>query len=307
MDLFKSSTLSPETLAEIRKLHFQTRRIATEGVSGQYRSAFRGHGIEFEEVRPYLPGDDVRAIDWKVTARCHVPHIKSYREERELTVMIAIDTSSSTLTGTRNQLREALIARVGAVLTLIALNNNDKVGLVTYSSDVDTFHPPRKGRGAVWRVLREVMADSSSSTGIVRSTNLSGLFGFLSKVLRRQSVVFILSDFFCSNFEQSLGALSKSHDVTAIVIRDSADSVLPIAGLVNIVEPETNNAVLVDCRDAVFRATYEEESRRAKRELESLFMRNRIGFINLQTDEPFIPKLQSYFSSKKTRHSGRLG
>jgi len=157
MNPIHTSQLDVSTLNEIRKLHFETRRLATQGILGSYRSAFRGRGIEFEEVRNYYPCDDIRSIDWKVTARQGLPFVKSYREERELNVVIAVDVSASCRTGTRKQLKESLIAKVGAVLTLIALNNNDKVGLITYSDKLETYYPPRKSRGSVWRILHEVL------------------------------------------------------------------------------------------------------------------------------------------------------
>lgn len=317
MDLYKQTTIGPELLAELRKLHFYTRRLATQGIGGQYRSAFRGRGIEFEEVRGYVPGDDVRAIDWKVTARMNYPYIKSYREERELTVMIAVDISPSTLTATREQLRETLLAQVGAVLTLIALNNNDKVGLVTYSEKLETYHPPRKGRSAVWRILQEVLGHQEAKQQEARQqetrqkkvgrlrqeqtpqTNLFGLFAFLNSILKRRSIVFVLSDFFDTGFEQPLAALAKQHDVTGVVVRDPADFSLPDAGLVTVQDPESGEEILLNCSSKSFRDRYQQLAHAAQQELRTVLRRNRVGILELITNKPFMPILRRYFEERQ--------
>lgn len=299
MDLYKQTTIGPELLAELRKLHFHTRRLATQGIGGQYRSAFRGRGIEFEEVRGYVPGDDVRAIDWKVTARMNYPYIKSYREERELSVMIAVDISSSTATGTREQLRETLLAQVGAVLTLIALNNNDKVGLVTYSDRLETYHPPRKGKSTVWRILQEVLGHQELRHEATPHTNLFGLFSFLNSILKRRSVVFVLSDFFDTGFEQPLAALAKQHDVTGVVVRDPADFSLPQAGLVTVQDPESGEEVLLNCSSKSFRDRYQGLVLTAQQELRTLLRKNRVGILELMTNRPFMPVLRRYFEEKQ--------
>ncbi len=309
MDRYRDTKLSPEVLAEIRKLHFHTRQLASEGIAGQYRSAFRGRGMEFEEVREYTPGDDVRSIDWKVSARMNMPYIKMFREERELTVMIAVDVSGSTLTGTRKYLRDELIARVGAVLTLIALMNNDKVGLVTFDTQLRTYHPPRKARGAVWRILHEVMGslEENRTQSISAGTNLADMCDFLSKVLRRRSIVFLLSDFLDSGISRTLGTLSKRHDVTAIVAADPADIELPNAGLINITSPESGVTRLIDTSDPHIRKDYREKALYAKKALKTLMARHRVGLIELQTDEPFMPALAKYFGQRTTQRPAAAG
>jgi uncharacterized protein (DUF58 family) len=296
MDLIKKAELDQQTLKEIRKLHFQTRRLADQSMTGSYRSAFRGRGIEFEEVREYIPGDDVRSIDWKVTARYGRPYVKSYREERELTVMIAVDVSASTLTGTRNQLRDDLIAKVGAVLALIALSNNDKVGLVTFSDRLETYHPPRKARGAVWRILHEVLVP-----GVYRpQTDLAGLFSFLSNVLKKRAVVFVLSDFLGQDFETPMASLAKRHDLTAILASDPVDFELPQSGLVNLRDPETGQVVLLDTSCEATRELYRKATWLVHEKLLVLFRKHAVGVIELQTDEPFVPELRRYFKEKRT-------
>lgn len=295
MELFKKTELDPSLLAEVRRLFFQTRFLAEQGLAGAYKSAFRGRGIEFEEVREYVPGDDIRSIDWKVTARSRRPFVKNYREERELTVMIAVDVSGSMRTGTRAQLREELIAKIGALLTLIALNNNDHVGLVTYSNRVETYHPPRKARSAVWRILHEVL---SPGPGTPR-TDIAGLCSFLSNVLKRSSIVFLLSDFLDQQFEHSLALLARRHDVTAIRVQDPAEFQVPSAELIAVRDPETGNGAIIDTASTAVRRAFKDAAERFREEQRSVFRRNRVGLIDLRTDQPFIDPVKRYFYLRK--------
>ncbi len=302
---FRSSSLPPEILAEIKKLHFHTRKLADQGIRGSYRSAFRGHGIEFEEVREYTPGDDVRSIDWKVTARSQKPFVKSYREERELTVMLAVDISASTHTATRTQLREKLIASVGAILSFIALANNDKVGLVTFGTEIEKYFPPRKARSAVWRILHEVLSHSvinptarkakPSSTG----TDLNGLLTFLNRTLNRRAIVFILSDFVAPDYEAPLAVLAKRHDVTAIVVRDACDIELPNSGLVVVKNPETGAITTLDTGSKLLRDSYSKLALAAHNSTREMFFRRNVDLIELRTDEDFLHKLKFYFRNKE--------
>lgn len=295
MDLFKHRQLTPELLAEVKRLHLQTRRLADEGFAGRYRSAFRGRGIEFEEVREYVPGDDVRLIDWKVTARSRKPYIKSFREERELSVMIAVDVSASTSTATRGELRAKLLARVGAVLALAAVSNNDKVGLVSYSDALETYHPPRKARGAVWRILHEVLAAREYGG----QTDLAGLFRFLSRILKRRAVVFVLSDFIAADYELELATLAKRHDCIAIIAVDPADAELPRSGLVRIADPETGEPFVLDCRDEAARSAYAAFSQQALAEREQVLRRYGIDALTLKVNEPFMPRIKSFFDKRR--------
>ena len=301
MDLLKKTELDASMLKELKKLHFQTRRLADQGVAGSYRSAFRGRGIEFEEVREYVPGDDVRTIDWKVTARVGRPYIKSYREERELTVIIAIDVSASTLTGTRTQTRDALIAKVGAVLALIALNNNDKVGLVTFSDQLETYHPPRKARSAVWRILHEVLRPGPCRP----QTNLAALFTFLHQVLKKRAVVFVISDFFDAGFEVPLATLAKRHDITAIRIGDPADERLPLTSLVRLQDPESGTTVLIDPAHPPAARAYRKQSAEKRSATLDIFGKHAVGVMELQTNIPFLPALRRFFEEKRKTHYRR--
>ncbi len=313
MELSRQVLLSDAQLAEIRRLNFQLNRLVDEGMAGQYRSAFRGRGIEFEEVREYSPGDDVRSIDWKVTARCRKPYVKVYREERELIVMIVVDLSASTQTGTRGALRSSLIAKIGAALTLIASKNNDKVGLITFSNKLESYHPPRKARTAVWRILHEVFAGTAQLETCIKGakrpllalgtegTDLEGVLCFLQQVLKRRSIVFLLSDFFAPLSDVTLGSLAKRHDVNAIIVRDPADYLLPDAGLISLSNPEDGTIVNVDSSDPFLQQQYAEITKAKRQELFSLLERNNAGIFEVGTDDDFFLALRRYFDKRSKR------
>ena len=292
--------MEPELFAEIKRLHFQSRRLANDSTMGSYRSAFRGQGMEFEEVREYVPGDDIRSIDWKVTARTRTPHIKRYREERELTVVVAVDVSASTLCGTGNTLRESIIAKTAAVLTLIAQRNNDKVGLVTFSDRIEKYHPPRKARSAAWRILHEVMTPGEYNS----KTNLAATCQFLSKVLNRHSIVFIISDFLDDNYQDDLASLAAKHDLTAVRVRDAADLELPKVGIVSLIDPETGEETLIDTSSSKLRQLYKNESAGLLEESNKFLRQRGIGLIDLKTDGPFLPVIRKFFEAKA--HKQRL-
>jgi uncharacterized protein (DUF58 family) len=289
--------LDAKTLSELKKLQFRTRRLANEVTSGAYRSAFRGLGIEFEEVREYTPGDDIRAIDWKVTARTGVPHIKRYREERELHIMVAIDLSASTLGGTGNKNRASVIAQVGAVLTFIALLNNDKVGLLSFTDRVHTFSPPRKSRSAVWKVLHQVMQAREGREG----TNLGVACEYLQRVLSRRTVIFLISDFIAPSCEKELVRLNKKHDVVAVRVHDKSDETLPDAGIVSYLEPESGAITLVDTSDPGTRQWFEAKARAQRNSLVSMLRRNSIDSISLATDTPFMPAIRRFLEQHSAR------
>lgn len=294
------SSIDPKILAEIKRLQFQTKKLVDRGISGQYRSAFRGLGMEFEEVREYFPGDDTRAIDWKVTARYQKPFIKSFREERELTVCIAVDISASTLCGTQQNIREHLIAKVGAVLTLIAKNNNDKVGLLTFSNCIESYHPPRKAKHAVARILTEVLSPNRTQAG----TSIATACQHLRKVLRKHSIIFIVSDFLDQNYEKELAVLRNKHEVCAIVISDQSDLELPRVGLLKTIDSETGAIVTIDTKDQKTRKAYAKEANRLKKQRGDYFKRHAIDFLEIKNDEDIINQLRKYFSKRSTKQSG---
>lgn len=302
MEVKALSELSSELLAEIKRLHFQTKKLVDQGITGGYKSAFRGIGMEFEEIREYLPGDDTRSIDWKVTARYQKPFIKSYREERELTVCIAVDVSASTLSGTKKHIREQLIAKIGAMLTLIAKNNNDKVGLLTFSDQVESYHPPRKARHAVWRILREVLSPKRHN----KKTNLAATCKYLRQVLKRHSIVFIISDFIDDNFELELAALQNKHEVCAIIIRDPGETELPNAGLINFIDPETGESIVIDSSNTEVRKKYSNVAKRINTQRLSTLKRYGIDHIVIESEEEISGKLRKYFLRRGNQRSSSL-
>jgi uncharacterized protein (DUF58 family) len=275
--------LSPELLAGIRKLYFQTRRLAHEGLSGSYKSLYKGQGIEFEEVREYFPGDDVRAIDWKVTARSRKPYIRSYREEREINVVLVVDVSPSTRTGVRAELRSTLVGQIGALLATVAIQNNDRVGLLTFGDGKTSFTPPRKARSSAWAVLHKVLAPAADRSGL--KTTLPQALQFLAKSLKKTAVIFIISDFQDADCEKELSRLSRRHDVNAFLIRERSDEILPQMGLLRVVNPESGENILVDTTNKKVREYYSNEFLRWHEGIIKLFKKNRVKFQEVYTDE----------------------
>lgn len=291
----KEKYLSNESIAEIRKLQFHTKQLISYGIAGRYRSSFRGSGVEFEELREYSIGDDLRTIDWKVTARSRKPFIKTYREERELTILIAIDVSSSTHTGTRKMLKEKLISQIGSALTFIALNNNDKVGLITFSDRIHSFYPPKKAPNIVWKILREIFTEAET---LYRQTNLKELFNFANKVLKKKAVIFVISDFLDTDYENSLSMLAKKHDLTAVLVTDPADIILPDAGIVRLKDPETGANILINTSDPLVRITYENSNKLLEEERKKSFRRLGLDLLELSTDRSFVYDLKKYFDRR---------
>lgn len=246
--------------------------------------------MEFEEVREYYPGDDIRNIDWKVTARAGLPFIKLYREERELSVIIAADISKSTSSAER----EKIIAEVGAVITLIALKNNDRVGLALFGKEVTSFYPPKRTRSSAWRILRDVMESDRAESG----TSISAVCDFLMSALKTRSVIFLLSDFIDNGYEQTLSRLARKHDLNLIRVHDQATLVEPPPCIVNIVDPETNVTQQLDFSSKVQREKFIDEAKVQRERLESLAVKHNISFVDLKTETDFMSELSKLFSSK---------
>ena len=297
--------LSKEFLAELRKLQIQMRRNSQQSISGQYRSAFRGSGMEFEEVREYVPGDEIRRIDWKVTARTQRPFVKSYREERELQVCIAVDVSPSTWTGTRVAFRRDILLKTLAALAAIALANGDKVGFLTFSSEVLRYRKPQKSKNIAWKMLHEIVSDEKSAQHVAPKTDLAAASLFLGNVLKRRSVIFLLSDFFAENYEDTLGGLCRRHDVTSVVVEDPADRELPRSGFTRLRDPESGETVLLNCSDPYLREEYRRIADQRISARQKAFQKIGLESLRLQTDGPFLQELIHFFHSRmdKKRHA----
>jgi uncharacterized protein (DUF58 family) len=287
-----------EILAKVRQIEIYTHRLVNDVMAGSYHSTFKGRGMEFEDVREYNPGDDVRSIDWNVTARTGAPYIKRFREERELTVMLMVDLSGSTDFGTTEQTKGELTAEICALLAFSAIKNNDRVGLLIFTHRVEKFIPPKKGKNHVLRVVREVLFHKAYHRG----TSIPVAVEHIMKVLKRKSVVFLLSDFLPGTaLRRPLAALNNRHDLIALKIRDAREFDMPAMGLVQFHDPETGETFFVDTFDARFRKGYKEVTERANKGVSHLFKQLKIDSVEVQTGQPYIEAMVQLFKRRALR------
>ena len=286
-----------EVLKKVRRIQIRTSHVVNDGLAGQYESVFKGHGMEFEEVREYQPGDDVRSIDWNVTARTGRPHVKKFIEERELTVMLLVDVSASSRFGTCGQFKSELAAELCAVLAFSAIHANDKVGLLLFSDRIEKFVPPRKGRRHVLRVIREVLYCDPSGRG----TDIVQALDYLNHVTSRHSVSFLVSDFMAPDFKRSLRVASKRHDVIALVVEDRREAELPRVGLLELEDAETGERVLLDTGDPRVREEYAARALDAREERDRTFRLAGVDSISVRTGEPYVEALLRFFRMRERR------
>ncbi len=281
-------------LKRVRRIALQSRR-RTQGLfSGGYHSAFKGRGMSFSEVRPYVPGDDVRAIDWNVTARTGEPHIKLYEEERELTVMLLVDVSSSSFFGTRNQIRRDQLAELCAILAFSAIGNNDQVGLLLFADNIQLYIPPKKGRTQAMRVLRELL--HAEPTG--KSTDLTAALSFVNNTLKNKSICFILSDFQAPDFEKPLRTLARRHDTIGLHTWDTAERTLPDVGLLPIRDPETGSTQLIDTTNPDFRVRYTRRFDEWRQSMATRFRQAGADWLSIHVQEDYTLALLRFFQSR---------
>ncbi|MBN2461586.1 MAG: DUF58 domain-containing protein [Candidatus Cloacimonetes bacterium] len=280
-----------EILKKIRKIEITTRDIVSELFTGEYHSLFKGQGLEFSEVRAYQEGDSFRQIDWNVSARMGHPYIKKFEETRELNVFFLIDSSASTLFGTRHYLKSELITEITAVLSFSALSNNDKVGLILFTNEIEKYVPPRKGRKAALRILRDILYLEPEG----RETDIGNAVSYLYNLLKKKSIVFIVSDFFTAGYEDSLKILAKKHDVIALRILDKAERELPPAGLMYFRDPESGERITLNTSSAGVRAEYRSLFLKHDEQVKENFKRMGIDLVTLYTDEPYVPELMKFF------------
>ncbi len=292
--------LSPEVFAKIKRIQIRTQRLVTEALAGEYESAFKGRGMEFEQVREYQPGDDIRHIDWNVTARMNSPFVKQYREERELTVMVLVDVSSSGRFGSGEKMKSEVAAEVAAVLAYTAIKSNDRVGLIVFSDQVELYIPPKKGRAHVWRVIREVLTFRPRRKG----TDLEGALEFLGRVSRRRSTAFILSDFLDVEFEDRLRLAARRHDLTAVTVADPRETDLPRIGLIELQDAETGESMLLDTSAPGVVDELGALGSRARSERSELFRSTGVGEIQVSTNEPYVDAIVRFFKARE-RARGR--
>jgi uncharacterized protein (DUF58 family) len=286
-----------EVLKKIRRIQIRTSHMVNDVLAGQYHSAFRGRGMEFEEVREYLPGDDIRTIDWNVTARSGHPYVKVFREERELTVMLVVDLSGSLQFGTAGQFKRELAAEICATLAFSAIKNNDKVGVIAFTDRIELFIPPKKGTRHVLRVIRELLYFEPLGTG----TDLGMALQYLDRVMHRQSVVFVVSDFISDDIEPQLRIAKRRHDLIPITITDPREMEMPDVGFVELLDAESGKTILVDTSSGSFRERYARQSAEVEARRTRLFRRMKTDAIDVRTGESFVEPLTRFFRAREAR------
>ena len=292
-----------ELMAKVGKIRILTNKLIDDQLSGDYHSTFKGQGVEFDEVRPYTPGDDVRTIDWNVTAKTGLPYIKRFSEERELTILFLVDVSGSQGYGSVRRSKMELAAEVTALLALTAIRNQDKIGLVLFSDQIVKYIPPRKGRDSVMRLVREVLAAEDQATG---GTDIAAALKFLNGVQKRRAVVFLVSDFLSSSrtshtsqtFEKLLRATSRHHDMVCVPVSDPAECELPNVGLVELEDPETGELVLADTSSAAVRRKFAQAAEEANEDLRKFFLKTGIDTLAIDTSRPYIDEVRALFKRR---------
>ena len=281
-------------LKKVRKIEIKTRRLSNNIFGGEYHSTFKGKGMTFSEVRQYQFGDDVRAIDWNVTARYSSPYIKVFEEERELTLMLMIDISGSEFFGSQSQTKREIITEIAATLAFSALQNNDKVGVIMFSGQIELYIPPKKGRSHILRIIRELIEYKPTN----RYTDIGEALAFLSSVLKKKAIVFLLSDFIDSSYEKTLKIAAKKHDLTGIRIYDKLETYIPKLGLVPMMDSETKMLLWIDTDSRAIRESYSREYGKNAENFSILFNKNGAGSISCGVSESYVKKLLGYFKNR---------
>jgi len=287
-----------EILRKVREIEIYTNRLVNDVLAGEYHSVFKGRGMEFSEVREYQQGDDIRNIDWNVTARMGHPFVKLHVEERELTVILLIDASASGNFGTVNLMKGELAVELSAVLAFSAISNHDKIGLMLFTDDVEKYIPPKKGRNHVLRVIRELLYFEPHGRG----TNIPAALDFLNRVIKRKAVVFLVSDFLAGDYAKFLRRTSQKHDVIPITITDPRELELPEVGMLELEDAETGARMLLDTFDPSVRQTYRELALQQQAARDRLFRSMKMDAINARTDEPYLHTLISFFRKRASRY-----
>jgi uncharacterized protein (DUF58 family) len=291
------ATLSPELFAQIKAIQLRTQHLVTDVLAGEYESAFKGRGMEFEEVREYQPGDDIRHIDWNVTARMSSPYIKEHREERELTVMLVVDVSSSGAFGSGDKLKHDTAAEVAAILAYTAIKSNDRVGLIIFNDRIEHYIPPKKGRAHVWRVIRDILTFKPARRG----TDFDLALNYLNKVVRRRAVTFLISDFIDEHLSERLKVVAKRHDLTAISVSDPREHKLPPIGIIELEDAESGELITIDTRDPNIRNGFSVLGKKRRDQHRDSFRASGIGQIDIQTDSSPVDSLVRFFRSRERR------
>ena len=283
-----------ELLKKVRKIEIKTRKLSDNIFGGEYHSTFKGRGMTFSEVRPYQFGDDIRNIDWNVTARYNEPFVKVFEEERELTLMLMVDVSGSELFGTEQQFKSEFITEIAATLAFSALQNNDKTGLILFSDQIELYIPPKKGKSHVLRIIRELIEFQPKSF----KTNISEALQFLSRVTKKKAIVFMLSDFMDKGYEKPIQIAAKKHDITGFRIYDKKETELPNLGYIMVKDAETGMLMRVNTSSAAVRKEYAKQYRETVNYFETLWQKSGAGVVSCRDDESYTQKLLGYFKNR---------
>lgn len=286
-----------DILKKVRQIEIRTNRLVTDALAGQYQSVFKGRGMNFEEVREYSPGDEVRTIDWNVTARTGKTFVKKFTEERELTILLMVDVSGSGEFGSTSQSKRELSAELASVLAFSAIRNNDKVGLILFSDQIEQYIPPKKGRRHVLRVVREILFFEPKHRG----TNLAQALDFANKVVTRRSVAFLISDFQAEGYRKALQMAHRRHDLIAVNVVDPREKSLPEVGLITLEDSETGEQVELDTSDVGLREHFVQLARKKLDAVRQIFRSNGIDSLELTTGEPYMPALKQFFATREGR------
>lgn len=286
-----------ELLKKVRQLEIRTRGLVNQLFSGEYHSVFKGRGMEFAEVREYQFGDDIRTIDWNVTARFNHPFVKVFEEERELTVILVVDMSGSQFFGSHQNLKRDIATEISAILAFSAMKNNDKVGLLLFTNRIEKFVPPRKGRGHTLRIIRELLSFEPRAVG----TNIRTALEYLNHIQKKRSIVFLLSDFIDTGYESALRIVGKRHDLIGVVLQDPRETTLPNVGLLRIRDAETGEIRYLDTNDQRTRFLYHEFRQRAIEQRRMLFLKSKLDEIRISLDQPYIKPLTDFFRLRERR------
>ena len=292
--------LDDELIAQIKGIQIRAKHLVTNTFAGEYQSAFKGRGMEFDEVREYMPGDDIRNIDWNVTARTNTPFVKVFKDERELTVMFVVDVSASSHFGTMTKFKNEISAEIAALLAYLALRNNDKVGLIIFSDHVEHYVPPKKGRGHIWRLIREILTYKSKA----KKTNINAPLEFLNQVIKHKAITFMISDFQGDDYKKVVQMTSRHHELIAISITDPREVELPNIGYIELEDAETGEFVLVNTRNSNLLKKYTKEAKRNLKIQKDMFQSNGISYIHIDTGKSYIHPIVEFFR-KREKRSGR--
>ncbi|MBS1772874.1 MAG: DUF58 domain-containing protein [Bacteroidetes bacterium] len=284
-----------EILKRVRHIEIKTKGLSNHIFAGEYHSAFKGRGMSFSEVREYTHGDDVKNIDWNVTARFSHPFVKVFEEERELTVMLLVDVSGSSLFGTQQKIKRELITEISAVLSFSAATNNDKVGVIFFSDKVEKFIPPKKGRSHILRIIRELIAlEPSQKNG----TNIRVALEYLNQVLKKKTITFLLSDFISEPYEQALQLAARKHDLVGIQVYDKMDGDMPQVGLIQLMDAESGNLKWIDTDDKTVRMQYSQGFAQHKKYCVQSFRKSGAALLDIRTDLDYVKELQTFFKAR---------